>query len=76
MTLEISVDPELTAGLRDQILDCWTDVSQAGGAVGFVPPVTKAEIARELGVSPESVRQSYAKARKNLGRFYGRRKKR
>jgi RNA polymerase sigma factor (sigma-70 family) len=34
------------------------------------------EIARELGVSPESVRQSYAKARKNLGRFYGRRKKR
>jgi len=34
------------------------------------------EIARELGVSPESVRQSYAKARKNLGRFYGRRKRR
>ncbi len=32
-----------------------------------------AEIARELGVSPESVRQSSAKARKNLGRFYGRR---
>jgi RNA polymerase sigma factor (sigma-70 family) len=35
-----------------------------------------AEIARELGVSPESVRQSHAKARKNLGRFYGRRTKR
>jgi RNA polymerase sigma factor (sigma-70 family) len=35
-----------------------------------------AEIARELGVSPESVRQSHAKARKNLGRFYGRGKKR
>jgi RNA polymerase sigma factor (sigma-70 family) len=34
-----------------------------------------AEIARELGVSPESVRQSYAKARKNLGRSYGRRKR-
>jgi RNA polymerase sigma factor (sigma-70 family) len=34
-----------------------------------------AEIARELGVSPESVRQSCAKARKNLGRFYGRRKR-
>jgi RNA polymerase sigma-70 factor (ECF subfamily) len=31
-----------------------------------------AEIARELGVSPESVRQSHAKARKNLGRHYGR----
>jgi RNA polymerase sigma factor (sigma-70 family) len=35
-----------------------------------------AEIARELGVSPESVRQSHAKARKSLGRFYGRRTKR
>jgi len=35
-----------------------------------------AEIARELGVSPESVRQSHAKARKNLGRLYGRRNKR
>jgi len=35
-----------------------------------------AEIARELGVSPESVRQSHAKARKNLGRFYGQRTKR
>ena len=34
-----------------------------------------AEIARQLGVSPESVRQSHAKARKNLGRFYGRRNK-
>ncbi len=35
-----------------------------------------AEIARELGISPESVRQSHAKARKNLGRFYGRRPQR
>jgi RNA polymerase sigma factor (sigma-70 family) len=35
-----------------------------------------AEIARELGVSPDSVRQSHAKARKNLGRFYGRRTRR
>ena len=35
-----------------------------------------AEIARELGVSPEAVRQSHAKARKNLGRCYGRRKTR
>jgi RNA polymerase sigma-70 factor (ECF subfamily) len=35
-----------------------------------------AEIARELGISPEAVRQSCAKARKNLGRFYGRSNKR
>ena len=45
MTLEFSVDPELTRGLRDEILDCWTEVTQAGGAVGFVPPVTREEIA-------------------------------
>jgi RNA polymerase sigma-70 factor (ECF subfamily) len=35
-----------------------------------------AEIARGLGVTPESVRQNYAKARKNLSRFYGRREER
>jgi len=34
------------------------------------------EIARELGLSPEAVRQSCAKARKNLARFYGRSSKR
>lgn len=45
MTLEFSVDPELTAGLRDEILDCWVDVTQAGGAVGFVPPITREQIA-------------------------------
>lgn len=27
--------------LRDGLLDLWTDVSNAGGAVGFVPPVTR-----------------------------------
>lgn len=45
MTLEFSVDPALTAQLRADILDCWTAVSQAGGAVGFVPPVTREAIA-------------------------------
>jgi RNA polymerase sigma factor (sigma-70 family) len=42
----------------------------------IVDGFSAAEIARELGVSPESVRQNHAKARKNLGRFYGRRSKR
>jgi GNAT superfamily N-acetyltransferase len=27
--------------LRDDLLGCWTDVTNAGGAVGFVPPVTR-----------------------------------
>ena len=44
MTLEFSVDPELTGALRNEIVDCWVEVTQAGGAVGFVPPVTRAEV--------------------------------
>jgi GNAT superfamily N-acetyltransferase len=45
MTLEFSVDPGLTDKLRAEIVACWTDVSNAGGAVGFVPPVTTGEVA-------------------------------
>ncbi|MBS2962189.1 GNAT family N-acetyltransferase [Actinocrinis puniceicyclus] len=44
MTLEFAVDPELTETLRAQILACWTEVSNAGGAVGFVPPVTTEDV--------------------------------
>ncbi|MCW2635831.1 MAG: Acetyltransferase family protein [Blastococcus sp.] len=34
--------------LRADLLACWTDVSNAGGAVGFVPPVQPDEIAPVL----------------------------
>src|SRR4029079_12228223 len=34
--------------LRDELLTCWTDVSNAGGAVGFVPPVTREDVAPVL----------------------------
>lgn len=44
MTLEFAVDPELTETLRAQILACWIEVSNAGGAVGFVPPVTMDDV--------------------------------
>src|SRR5207302_7129558 len=44
MTLEFTVDPELTDELRAQIVACWTEVSNAGGAVGFVPPVTTDDV--------------------------------
>jgi GNAT superfamily N-acetyltransferase len=44
MTLEFTVDAELTEKLRAQIVACWTDVSNAGGAVGFVPPVTMDDV--------------------------------
>jgi GNAT superfamily N-acetyltransferase len=45
MALLFTLDPELTPELRAEIVDLWTAVSNAGGAVGFVPPVT-AELVR------------------------------
>ncbi|MFC1405981.1 MULTISPECIES: GNAT family N-acetyltransferase [Streptacidiphilus] len=40
MALVFTLDPELTLRLRAGIIDLWTDVSNAGGAVGFVAPVS------------------------------------
>jgi GNAT superfamily N-acetyltransferase len=34
--------------LRKDLLACWTDVTNAGGAVGFVPPVTEDDVAPVL----------------------------
>ncbi|AWW38239.1 MULTISPECIES: GNAT family N-acetyltransferase [Streptomyces] len=48
MPLAFTLDPAVDASLRDGILDLWTDVSNAGGAVGFVPPVTRETIRPEL----------------------------
>ena len=42
--LEFEVDPKLTEQLRAEIVACWTDVSNAGGAVGFVPGVTMDDV--------------------------------
>ncbi|MFG2820753.1 GNAT family N-acetyltransferase [Kitasatospora sp. NPDC048365] len=44
MTLRFTLDPELTPELRAEIVSLWADVSNAGGAVGFVPPVTEDEV--------------------------------
>ncbi|MEU7105277.1 GNAT family N-acetyltransferase [Streptomyces sp. NPDC046215] len=44
MTLTHVRDPELTPALRDALHRLWLEVSQAGGAVGFVPPVTADEV--------------------------------
>ena len=44
MTLHFEVDPELTERLRAEIIACWTDVTNAGGAVGFVPPITMDDV--------------------------------
>lgn len=44
MSLVFEVDPPLTEQLRAEIIACWTDVSNAGGAVGFVPGVTMDDV--------------------------------
>ncbi|WP_018543804.1 GNAT family N-acetyltransferase [Streptomyces sp. LaPpAH-108] len=48
MALTFTLDPAVTPDLRDGLLDLWTEVTNAGGAVGFVPPVTREEIRPEL----------------------------
>ena len=47
---EVVVRPVTTVDdvLRADLLACWTDVSNAGGAVGFVPPVTAEDVAPVL----------------------------
>ncbi|WP_035846524.1 GNAT family N-acetyltransferase [Kitasatospora azatica] len=44
MPLHFALDPELTDELRAEIVTLWTDVTNAGGAVGFVPPVTEERV--------------------------------
>jgi GNAT superfamily N-acetyltransferase len=48
MPLTFELDPAVTPTLRDGVLDLWVDVSNAGGAVGFVPPVTREAIRAEF----------------------------
>lgn len=48
MALTFRLDPGVDAHLRDGLLDLWADVSNAGGAVGFVPPVTTEDVRPEL----------------------------
>jgi GNAT superfamily N-acetyltransferase len=44
MPLTFQLDPAVTPELRHGVLMVWADVSNAGGAVGFVPPVAPEEI--------------------------------
>ncbi|MFG2882101.1 GNAT family N-acetyltransferase [Streptomyces sp. NPDC048297] len=48
MALTFELDPVVSPSFRDELLTLWTDVSNAGGSVGFVPPVTAADIRPEL----------------------------
>ncbi|WP_406066955.1 GNAT family N-acetyltransferase [Micromonospora sp. NBC_01638] len=44
MSLRFVLDPDLTPQLRAEIVDLWVDVSNADGAVGFVPPVAADDV--------------------------------
>lgn len=48
MALTFELDPPFDRSVRDGITALWTDVSNAGGAVGFVPPVTAEDVRPEL----------------------------
>lgn len=48
MPLTFTLDPAIGPALRDGILDLWADVTNAGGAVGFVPPVDREDVRPEL----------------------------
>ncbi len=48
MSLTFTLDPAIDPALRDGVLGLWTDVTNAGGSVGFVPPVTREAIRPEL----------------------------
>ncbi|GAA2951909.1 GNAT family N-acetyltransferase [Streptomyces argenteolus] len=48
MALTFEVDPAFDRALRDGITALWVDVTNAGGAVGFVPPVTAGDVRPEL----------------------------
>ena len=45
MSASWTVDPELTGTLREEIVDLWHAASEAGGSVGFVPPVEREAVA-------------------------------
>ncbi|MEU8700516.1 GNAT family N-acetyltransferase [Streptomyces sp. NPDC048680] len=48
MALTFELDPTFDRPLRDGIATLWADVSNAGGAVGFVPPVTVEDVRPDL----------------------------
>ncbi|MDG4785271.1 GNAT family N-acetyltransferase [Micromonospora sp. WMMD1102] len=44
MGIRFVLDPPSTPELREKIVRLWTEVTNAGGAVGFVDPVTEDEV--------------------------------
>lgn len=55
MSLTCQLDPVLDDELKAGILALWTDVSNAGGAVGFVPPVSAEDVRPDLDAALAAV---------------------
>jgi hypothetical protein len=51
MAIAYALDPPITDDLRERVVALWVEVTNAGGAVGFVPPVGAADVreAERLG---------------------------
>ncbi|MFJ2832661.1 GNAT family N-acetyltransferase [Streptomyces sp. NPDC087263] len=47
MALTFQLDPSVGPELRDGVIGLWADVSNAGGSVGFVPPVDVEDVRPE-----------------------------
>ncbi|GIH07030.1 N-acetyltransferase [Rhizocola hellebori] len=43
--MRFETEPNLTESLKEEIVDLWLQVTNAGGAVGFVAPVTRDDVA-------------------------------
>ena len=56
MAIAFVLDPPLTIDLRQRIVDLWVEVTNAGGAVGFVAPVTPDVVAPVLDALVDRVR--------------------
>jgi GNAT superfamily N-acetyltransferase len=60
MHAEVRAVTAVDETLRRELLALWTDVTNAGGAVGFVPPVTEDDIAPTLDDLVRRVREGRA----------------
>ena len=56
MALVLELDPPLTDAVREQIISLWVEVTNAGGAVGFVAPVTEADVRPVADATLDGVR--------------------
>jgi GNAT superfamily N-acetyltransferase len=60
MTAEVRAVAVIDEALRPELLAVWTAVTNAGGAVGFVPPVTEDDVAPLLDDVVRRVREGRA----------------